>query len=148
MKSYLTHVLSDIRAAQWEEPQKETSGKESVDEHFRDIDRWISGDAEHTLSYYCGLEAGAFPPTDQLSDNEMKKVCDAFTAMLNSWNVELDLPDVLPLDRKYELMVGLLDHEFTPFNTGMFVFDFCTGYAPEYGLKEYCPCLEFWEENI
>ncbi|MEX0721102.1 MAG: hypothetical protein WD059_10570 [Balneolaceae bacterium] len=148
MPSYLTHLLSDIRAAHRTDSPKEKSEPESLEDHFRDVDRWISGDAEHTLGYYCGLEAKAFPRYDQLSDEEVRKVCDAFTAMLDTWRVDLDLPDELPLHRKYELMVGLLDHAFTPFNSGSFVFDFCTGYAPGCELKEFCGCLEFWEEDL
>lgn len=146
MPSYLSHLLSDIRAAHRVDSSKQKS--DSIEDHFRDIDRWISGDAEQTLGYYCGLKAEAFPPCDQLSDEEIRKVCDAFTVMLNSWGFDLDLPDELPLHRKYELMTGLLDHECTPFNTGRFVFDFCTGYAPDCKLKEYCPCLEIWEEEV
>lgn len=147
MQSYLSHLLSDIRAAHRSDSPKETSGQESLEDHFRDVDRWVSGDAEHTLGYYCGLEANAFPPYEQLNDEEVRKLCDAFTAMLHTWGADIDLPDELPLQRKYELIVGLLDHEFTPFNSGMFIFDFCTGYAPECELKEYCKCLEFWEED-
>lgn len=146
MPSYLSHLLEDIRAAHRTDSPKTES--ESLEDHFRNVDRWISGDAEQTLGYYCGLETGAFPPYDQLSEIEVKKVCDAFMAMLATWRVDLDLPAELPLHRKYELMVGLLDHEFTPFNSGMFIFDFCTGYAPDCELKEYCYCLQFWEEDL
>ena len=148
MKSYLSHLISDVRAACRAESKKDKSGQESLEDHFKDIDHWVSGNAEQTLGYFTGLEKDAFPPYNQLSDDEVKKVCDAFTAMLNSWNVGLDIPDDLPLDRQYELMVGLLDHEFTPFHSGMFIFDFCTGYAPGCELKEYCPCLEIWEEHF
>lgn len=145
MDSYLTHLLSDIQAAQRADSPKETFGHDSLKDHFRDVDRWISGDAEHSLGYYCGLEAEVFPPYDQLNDEEVSEICNAFTTMLATWHVDLNLPDELPLHRKYELIVRLLDHEFTPFNTGMFVFDFCTGYAPDCELKEFCRCLEFWE---
>jgi hypothetical protein len=148
MPSYLTHLLNDIRDAHRAEPPNKKSEPDSLEEHFRDIDRWVSGDAEHTLGYYCGLEAEVFPSHDQLSEEEIHKICDAFTGMLNSWGFYMDLPDGLPLHRKYELMVGLLDHECTPLNSGMFVFDFCTGYAPGCELKEHCPCLKIWEEDF
>lgn len=147
MQSYFSHLLTDIRAAHRSESPEEKSGHESIEEHFRDIDRWISGDTEHTLGYYCSLEAEAFPPHDQLREEEIQKICGAFTAMLHSWGFYVDLPDELPLHRKYKLMIGLLDHECTPINSGMFVFDFCTGYAPGCELKEFCPCLEIWDNE-
>jgi|AntRauTorckE6833_2_1112554.scaffolds.fasta_scaffold14529_2 hypothetical protein len=147
MASYLSHLLADIRAAHRVDSSKQKPESGSLEEHFKDIDRWISGDAEHTLGYYCGLEPVAFPPYDQLSDEEVRKICDAFTTMLYTWNIALDIPEELPLHRKYKLMVGLLDHKFTVSNAGMIVFDFCTGYAPGCELKEYCQCLEFWEED-
>lgn len=147
MKSYISHLLSDIWEAQRADSPKEKSESESLEDHFGDIDRWISGDAEHTLGYFCGLKAEAFPPHDQLSDEEVSNVCDALTVMLRTWGADIDLPDELPPQRKYELMVGLLDHGFTPFDSGTFVFDFCTGYAPDCELKEFCSCLEFWNED-
>jgi hypothetical protein len=32
-------------------------------------------------------------------------------------------------------------------NSGDMTFDFCTGYAPDCIFKEYCPCLEIWNET-
>lgn len=145
MEQYITQLLSDILAAHRVESRKEVFEEESLEDHITDIERWISGVEEQPFSYYCGLEAEAFPPGNQLSDVDMEKICDAFTAMLNSWNVDPYLPPELPLTRRYELLVGILDDEFTPFNCGTFVFDFCTGYAPECDLKEYCRCLDVWE---
>lgn len=147
MQSYLAHLLADIEAAHRIESPEENTKSESIEEHFRDIERWVSGDAKQTLSYHCGLKTEAFPPHDQLRDDDVGKICNAFMAMLNSWRFDLDLPDELPLHRKYELLVGLLDHECTLVNTGRFVFDFCTGYAPGCKLREYCPCLDIWEED-
>tara|TARA_R110002124_G_scaffold172942_2_gene340501 strand:+ start:6415 stop:6855 length:441 start_codon:yes stop_codon:yes gene_type:complete len=146
MPSYLSHLLADIRAAHRTDSPEEKPELTSLEEHFREIDRWVSGDAEHTLGYYCGLDAKSFPPPDQLRDEDIKKICDVFAAMLNSWSFDLDIPDELPLQRKYQLMIGLLNHECTPLNAGRYVFDFCSGYAPGCELKEFCRCLEFWEK--
>jgi hypothetical protein len=119
-----------------------------LDEHFRDIERYISGDSEHTLQYYCGLNPCDFPPVDEFSEKEIIQLCHAFEEMLSSWNASIDWPDNLPWDKRYLMTVALLDHEFTPLNNGMIVFDFCTGYAPECELGEYCKCLEYWNKEI
>ncbi len=33
-------------------------------------------------------------------------------------------------------------------NSGSMSFDFCSGYAPDCEFKEYCPCLEIWNEPL
>jgi hypothetical protein len=67
--------------------------------------------------------------------------------MLASWNVSVDWPEEFPWKRRYELSVSFLDREFMPMNTGMYVIDFCTGYAPDCELGEYCRCLDIWKEE-
>lgn len=145
MQPYLEYLLAGIKAAHQRIDRNSEYPQEGLDEHFRDIERFISGDSEHTLQYYCGLNSGDFPPVEQFSENEIKQLCHGFEEMLASWNVNVDWPEKLPWDKRYALTVALLDREFTPLNTGMFVFDFCTGYAPECELGEYCRCLEYWK---
>lgn len=149
MHPYLLHLLQDIHEAHRDIPSPRTTespGAEENDTHLREIDRWISRDAEHTLGYYCGLHPEDFPPRLQFAEGEIQRVCQAFEKMLVSWGIALDIPRALPLGKRYELMVGLLDETFTPVTIGTFVFDFCTGYAPGCALKEHCRCLEYWKD--
>lgn len=129
MPSYLSHLLDDIRAAHRAGSPEEKPGSDTREAHLREVDRWISGDAEHPLSYYCGLQTEAFPSHNQLHKDEIQKICDAFSAMLRSWGFYVDLPDELPLSKKYELMVGLLDHTCTPVNTCAQRFSFYTFFS-------------------
>ncbi|MGF1638834.1 MAG: hypothetical protein ACFCUU_17295 [Cyclobacteriaceae bacterium] len=134
MHPYLPHLLADILAAHNRNVRNPEPPQKDLEEHFREIDEWISGDSEHTLSYYCGLEPKDFPPFEQLSEKDIKQVCHAFENMLASWNVSINWPEKLPWKKRYEMTVALLDREFTPMNAGMYVFDFCTGYAPDCDL--------------
>ncbi|MCC5928375.1 MAG: hypothetical protein JJU28_03925 [Cyclobacteriaceae bacterium] len=147
MHPYLTHLLADINAAFSRKSRNSEPKQESLDEYFRDIDRWISGDSEHRLSYYCGLDPNNFPPYEQFSEKEIRQICHAFEEMLASWGVSIDFPEELPWKNRYELTVSLLDRDFTPMNSGIYVFDFCTGYAPDCELGEYCKCLDIWKEE-
>jgi hypothetical protein len=147
MHIYLPHLLADIKAAHKEENLDEYSPPQSMEEHFAEIDRWISGDSEHTLSYFCGLVSADFPPAEQFSKDEKQQVCLTFEEMLASWGGSIDWPSNIPWDFRYQLTVGLLDKNFSTFNFGMFVFDFCTGYAPGCDLEKYCKCLEFWKDD-
>ncbi len=147
MHPYLPHLLADIIAAHQRKDSNPEQTSTSLDEHFREIDRYISGDSEQTLRYYCGLDPADFPPVGEFSEEEIKQLCHAFEEMLDSWNVSVDWPENLPWDKRYGMTVALLNREFTPMNFGMVVFDFCTGYAPECELGEYCKCLEYWKEE-
>lgn len=64
-----------------------------------------------------------------------------------SWNLSVDLPHHVPTSFAYQIIVGLLDRETLIVNDGAITFDFCTGYAPDCELKEYCPCLKIWNEE-
>jgi hypothetical protein len=50
----------------------------------------------------------------------------------------------MPLHIKYGFIVDTLNKPFMVAKHGSIGFDYCTGYAPECELKEYCPCLEIW----
>jgi hypothetical protein len=43
--------------------------------------------------------------------------------------------------------VNSLNHETSMVNSGCTHFDLCSYYAPDCELKEYCPCLEIWNEE-
>ncbi len=112
------------------------------------MEQWLAGEEPpHTFGYYCGLDAVNFPPPEQLSLKDMKKVCKAFRKMMFSWNLDIDLPEKLPLPIAYKMMIDTLNTKTTIVNCGTIGFNFCTGYAPDCIFKEYCPCLEIWNES-
>lgn len=146
---YIPHLLDDIKAAQRdEEASLQDDAEESIEEHFEQIDRWIAGEYDgHTFGNYCGLESINFPPPEQLNERDMELICDAFEELLASWNAGISLPDNVPLPLRYTLTVGTLNEEFVPMKMGSVIFDYCSGYAPDCPLKEYCPCLEVWNND-
>ncbi len=142
------HLLSDIVAAH----RTETPGEEppqTMEEHFEEIDRWISGEEpEHSFGYYCGLEPENFPPAEQLTDEEMTLVRQAFEKMMFTWNIGISLPEKLPAALAYTIIVGSLHMKIDIASSGQMHFDFCTGYAPDCVFKQHCPCLEFWNDPL
>lgn len=148
MHSYLTHLLDDIAAAHRTEIAEEKEKEHTIEEHFEAVDRWLSGEEpEHTFGYYCGLNSENFPPPEQLTDEEMNLIRKAFEKMMFTWNQGIDLPKHLPAAFAYQLIVYTLNRETNIVNSGFMHFDFCTGYAPGCELKEFCPCLEIWNEE-
>lgn len=145
MHPYLTHLLADIAAAHRIEIPREQTPSISFEEEMEEIEKWVKGEEpDYTFGYYCGLEAINFPPPEQLTDNEMKKVLKAFNRMMFSWNLDISLPEKLPISIAYKMTVDTLDSKTSIVNSGFMGFDFCTGYAPDCVFKEYCPCLEIW----
>jgi len=149
MHPYLPHLLNDITAAHCVEIAGEQKAPLSFEEEMEEIEKWCEReDPENTFGYYCGLEAINFPPPEQLTDEEMKQVMEAFGQMMFSWNHGIDLPETLPIPFAYKMTVETLNTKTTIVNSGMMSFDFCTGYAPDCVFKEYCPCLEIWNDGI
>lgn len=148
MHPYLTHLLSDITAAHRTEISMEDEQPPSIEKHFEEIENWLEGnEPAHSFGYYCGLDAINFPPPEQLNDTEIKEVLKAFGKMMFTWNLSIDLPELLPLQIAYTMTVDTLNTKTDIVNSGMMGFDFCTGYAPDCIFKEYCPCLKFWNEK-
>lgn len=148
MHPYLFHLLADITAAHRRETPIVQELPDSFEEEMEEIERWVEREEPaHTFGYYCGLETISFPPEEQLTDKEMKQVITAFGQMMFSWNLGIDLPKLLPLHIAYKMTVDTLDRKTEIVNSGMMTFDFCTGYAPDCIFKEYCPCLEYWNNR-
>lgn len=106
MHPYIPHLLADIAAAHRKEiPEEHIS--QSIEEHFEEVERWISGeDPEHTFGYYCGLSAENFPPAEQLTDEEMILIRQVFEKMMFSWNHGIELPEKLPVAFAYKMIVA------------------------------------------
>ena len=148
MHPYLPHLLADIAAAQRTEIPDEEETEQTIEEYFEAIDRWLSNEEpERTFGYYCGLYSENFPPAKQLTDEEILTIRYAFEQMMHTWNHALSLPENLPVAFAYTLMVNSLNHKTSMVNSGCMHFDFCSGYAPDCELKEYCPCLKIWNEE-
>lgn len=149
MHPYLPHLLADITAAHRIDNAQPTQESQTIEDELEEIERWVAGrEHEHTFGYYCGLTTEGFPPPEQFSQKELQQVCRAIDELLFSWNATIDLPKKMPLPIKYKFMVNTLNEPFTPVSSGFIGFDFCTGYAPDCALKEYCPCLKYWNEDL
>lgn len=146
MHPYLPHLFSDIsNAYRAEIPEEAPQPAMTFEEEMEEIENWVEGEeAEHSFGYYCGLDTINFPPPDQLTGDELKTIIEAFGHMMFSWNLEISLPEKLPLPIAYAITVDTLNSKTSIPKCGFLGFDFCTGYAPDYIFKEYCPCLEIW----
>ena len=149
MEKYVLQLIQSIQDAHRVATFSEQLPKViSFEDEMEAVEKWVSGDdAPPTLGYKCGLSPFQFPPVEKLTENQMIIIMGAFQQMLASWNLRMDFPENLPTSKAYPLMTTLLEKEAWYLPGGTLVFDFCTGYAPDCVMKEYCPCLKYWNNK-
>ncbi|MCU0328601.1 MAG: hypothetical protein MUE53_06385 [Chitinophagales bacterium] len=145
MEKYLNQLLEDILAAHKSENEANYSKNESIEAHFADVERYLSGDYDQILADVVGLNKEQFPPVEMLTENQMKLLTDALDKMLFSYNISTDLPDGLPINIAYSLMVSVLDRDIYIGNgDGHIGIEFCH-YEPQscpFGDK-FCSCKDY-----
>ena len=142
MHPYIPHLLEDIAKAHRKCSSQEQESVQTLEDHFEEIERWLSEDPPHTFGDYCGLKVEDFPPAEQLSEQDMAVVRNAFKKMMFSWNLDIDLPNELPMSLAYTMTVDTLDQKTAIVNDGFMSFDYCSGSPEECVFKEYCTCLK------
>lgn len=142
MHPYIPHLLEDIAKAYRRNPLEVFSNSQTLEEHFEEIENWIANEPQNTFGDYCGLKVEDFPPADQLLEDDMVTVCKAFEKMMRSWNLDIDLPDKLPIAIAYSMTVETLNEKTAIVNHGFMTFDYCSGSPDGCAFKEYCPCID------
>jgi len=148
MHPYIPHLLSDIASAQRIEPEAAVY-PQTFEEEMEEIERWVAGEEPlYSFGYYCGLNPAQFPPSAQLSNEEMALVNKALRKMMFTWNLDASFPSDLPIPFTYDLLVKTLNEKTSIPNSGFMCFDYCSGYAPDCIFKEYCSCLQYWNNKV
>jgi len=81
-----------------------------------------------------------------LTYEQLNRLCEAFEDLLASWHIYATLPDEVPVDMAYEVLVSTLDQELTLVTTGDIGLDFCDFIPEECVFKEHCPCVALFAE--
>lgn len=146
MHPYIPHLLQDIKNAERKKGDNYGHPEPTTfEEEMEEIERYISGEGERSLSYFTGLKKEHFPPADQLSESDMEEVLKTFDKMLSTWRADISFPDNMPTVARYVfLLEHVLEDVFMPVSSGYITFDYCTGSAPDCVWGEYCPCLDIW----
>jgi hypothetical protein len=146
MQSYINHLLSDIAEACREEQREANSSitaendVESIERYFEEVERWLESEPKHYFSYYCGLQKEQFPPVEQLTSEQMEALSHAFERLLFTWNIGVELPDKLPVSRKYSLLISVLERKVAIVESGFETIEFCSYDPPTCPFNEWCTC--------
>jgi len=148
MQSYVNYLLEDIQKARKipASPAPQAGEVQSFENYIANVETWMDSTPE-LLSKLCGLEIDQFPEPEKLSTEQQSLLIDGLEEMYDTWNLRADIPENVPLAKKYSLITGLLSKEVRIPENGFFVFDFCTGDDIGCELGEYCPCRTFEERN-
>ena len=144
MQLYISQLLGDLRAAhKVEEPfNARNSDAEGMEDYFSEVERYLSGNYDQRIGNVLNLAAEQFPPVKMLTETQMQAVVEAFRHLLASWHIDTDLPQNLPTEKSYELLVSALDKEAYLADDGFVTIEFCS-YAPEdCQLGEWCKCKD------
>ena len=148
MQSYINHLLADITEAcreQQPEAYSAATGEndlDAIERYFEEVERWLENEPEHDFSYYSGLQIEQFPPAEQLTNEQMEAVSLAFEKLLFTWNIGVEMPEKLPVSRKYALLVSVLEKKVAIVENGFETIEFCSYDPPSCPFDEWCTCKE------
>lgn len=121
---------------------------DSFEAHIAEVERYLSaGEPEHTFGHYCGLETAQFPPVEQLNPEQRQQVIAAFNQLLFSWNLDTDIPDELPAEVAYPLLVSMLDLKTEMVDYSRLTYEFCTYDLPSCPFGTHCRCKDLEEPD-
>ena len=144
MEAYVVHLLSDILEAERPvQPMLSYVYPEMADEEAEEYET----DPQYTFGYYCGLQQEQFPPAHLLNSLQLDRLCAAFSKMMFSWNLDTDIPDDVPLTKKYELLISTLGIKTEISSNHLHTFELCSYDPPSCPMGEYCTCKEFLPDD-
>jgi len=158
MEAYIKQLLEDIRAAHQPEEAgaeveampwegEEDRHEREMEEHFAEVERYIHEDPPHDLSYYCGVLPEQFPPAGQLNDEQLLAIVEGFVNMLLSYRIDTDLPEGLPVQKAYTLLISLLSERLWIDKWSMSTWSFCECEPSNCVYGELCSCKDLEEFN-
>ncbi len=151
MEQYISQLIEDILLAHRTKDDSVQNKDDSFEAHIAEVERYLSGEGEQKISDLCGLESVQFPPKQRLSETQMKQVAEAYEKMLHSWNIDIYIPEKLPVSLRYDLLIGTLERKVFVTNdeyshVGIDLCNFDVDNCP-FGT-EYCTCkdeMKLWE---
>jgi hypothetical protein len=144
MENYLNQLLNDLKAAH-REPLANVS--ESMEDHFREVDRYVSGDGKMPFSQHCGMQTEQFPREHLLTEAQAGVLNEAVAELMHSWNLSPSFPEQLPELIKYRFLRVIPDHEVLIMDFGTTHIEFCVYDSKNCPFgAEYCTCKQFSDQ--
>jgi len=142
MTRYVKQLIADIYAAQNQEEFELKAEAKILDLHAKEDHFFTNGKElyKEVFGKVCGIKTKEFPPSKFLTDVQMEGICEAIERLLFSWNLNTDLPDELPVEKAYQLLVSVFDQKNTIVTHGQTDIEFCTSTPKTCVFGEFCEC--------
>jgi hypothetical protein len=148
---YVSQLLEDIQKVSkpvqtWEELNSDVQiESEKIETDFADIEKYLSGDYEVSITSICGLEKEHFPAVELLTEIQVKDITEAFLQMMNSHNISYDFPENLPFALMYDLLRNNLDQKVFSATFGFTTIELCNYEKEEcpYAKAGFCECKDY-----
>lgn len=96
------------------------------------------------MQEWFGIEKSNFPPVEKLTKEELELMVDEILKLWHAYNFDAVLPEDLPVDIAYKVLVDYFDKPVAWISEGTVGIEFCD-YDPENCPfpEEYCMCKDF-----
>ncbi len=122
----------------------EGSSDFDLENHFNEVENYLEFDSESspTFGKTIGLSIHQFPPAEKLNHQQMEALYSHFVDLLYSYKVTTDIPDPLPIEKKYSLIITILNESLFLSEIGHTGWEFCTYESTKCPFGEDCMCIE------
>lgn len=145
MDKYIKQLIELMHSAYQNRPEQHDNA--DLEDHFAEIEAYISGDFEQQIDEAIGIPQHCFPPDDRLTDEQIDLLVPEFEALWNHFRFHLCFPEKINARWKYILMRKELaeHHQILKSENSMMHIEFCDYDASQCTLpKEFC-CGGFME---
>lgn len=138
---YLQYLHADIRQAM-RSPEEVESAAPGPESWLAEARRLVIDSPKTTFGERCGLAPEAFPPAGRLTSGQMERLSGALHALYRSWRLDLLLPECVPTEASYPVLVSVLEKKLAIVTCGWVVVDFCEGGACPFGRFCFCQDMD------
>jgi hypothetical protein len=148
MELYVTQLIEDLEAAKQPEEPYVPGEEQEIEDLFEEVDQYVSGEKHTKICDLIGFMPEQFPPSNMLNNSQMNRVFYALDQLLDTYNIDTNLPNKLPIKLKYDLVRNELTEEVFASKFGFIHLEYCD-YNEEtcpFG-KKYCDCKNFMQDS-
>ena len=157
MEHYINQLLQDLKEAQNNKPTIPDYSALYPDHQANDpqyegaMDYMMEWELApyYPMNVLFGLEAEAFPPAEQLTDDQMKQLIAGILELWGEFNIHADLPEEAPNQLVYKALIDKWKNDTIQYiSVGTLHVEFCDYNTADcqWG-EEYCMCIEYEKER-
>ena len=148
MEKYINYLVADIQQAARNLPVRPYLDLDSDAEDLRGIIEYEST-PEKPMQEWFKLSKENFPPVNKLSKAQLELLVDQLLKLWKAYRFEPFLPEGLPAEITYNLLVGSLEKPVIWVSQGRINIEFCDNNPENCPFpEEYCMCKEYDSDDL